>query len=198
MAIGTIFLPLSFPGFPTGPGSPFAPGFPNLPFDPTQPITSCAACTILPSGIARDACEAALCRGNGGGSFAPDPIIVGCLPGHTRIDGICVDATPGLDTPAELGATSALHPNGHRDHVPAITDVRTRRCRKGSVLGTDGWCHPKGTIRNADREYPKPPRPLGTRGDMKAVRVASTFGRRLVANKKRLKKLEQNLKKATC
>lgn len=120
-----------------------------------------------------------------------------CVDDDTqRTTPVIPDPDPSFESPAELGPS--MHENGHRDHVPAIRDVRTRRCRRGSVLGTDGWCHPKGSIRNADRQYPKPPRPLGTRGDLRAVRTASAFGRRLVANKKRLKKLEQNLKKATC
>jgi hypothetical protein len=51
----------------------------------------------------------------------------------------------------------------------------------------------KRDIRNSDRMYPKPPRPLGTRGDLRAVRTASAFGRRLKGNEKRLKKLVKNL-----
>tara|TARA_Y100001951_G_scaffold104299_1_gene115485 strand:- start:2103 stop:2255 length:153 start_codon:yes stop_codon:yes gene_type:complete len=41
--------------------------------------------------------------------------------------------------------------------------------------------------------YPKPPRPLGTRSELKAVRVASSFGKRLKKNEKRLKKLGRDL-----
>jgi hypothetical protein len=58
-------------------------------------------------------------------------------------------------------------------------------------------CVSKKEIRNSDRMYPKPRRPLGTPGDLNAVSKAASFGRRLNSNKKRLKRLEKDLAKAT-
>lgn len=83
----------------------------------------------------------------------------------------------------------------HGDFAPSVVQRNVRRCGRGAVLGWQGFCHPKGTIRNADRMYPKPRRALGTPGDLNAVTRAARFGRRLVANKKRIKKLERDLAK---
>lgn len=81
----------------------------------------------------------------------------------------------------------------HRDHVPERKNVSVRRCGPGFVLGKDRWCHPKGSIANKERLYPKPPRPLGTRTEMKAITVAGQFARRLKTKKKTLKKLSTTL-----
>jgi hypothetical protein len=81
----------------------------------------------------------------------------------------------------------------HHPHAPQIVPTEVRRCDKGHVLSWEGMCVSKRDIRNSDRMYPKPPRPLGTRGDLRAVRTASAFGRRLKGNEKRLKKLVKNL-----
>lgn len=98
---------------------------------------------------------------------------------------------PGPDRmPSSNGTGAALHAG---DHAPFIVDRRTRLCLKGHVLGTDGVCHKKSDIRNSDREYPKPTRPIGTSGDINAVTKASAFGRRLKTQKKKLKKLQSNL-----
>jgi len=126
-----------------------------------------------------------------------------CDPGFVLVDGRCVpdsgllDVDPGSFSPAEQSLRASIHPEGHRDTIPGQREVRRRVCPRRSVLGIDGFCHPKNTIRNSDRAHPKPRRALGTPGDLNAVTKASSFGRRLVANKKRLKKLEANLKKAT-
>jgi hypothetical protein len=61
------------------------------------------------------------------------------------------------------------------------------------VLSYQGLCVSKKEIKNSDRMYPKPPRPLGTRSELKAVRVASSFGKRLKKNEKSLKKLGRAL-----
>jgi hypothetical protein len=58
-------------------------------------------------------------------------------------------------------------------------------------------CVSKKEIRNKDRMWPAPRRPLGTPGDLNAVSKAASFGRRLNSNKKRLKRLEKDLAKAT-
>jgi hypothetical protein len=81
----------------------------------------------------------------------------------------------------------------HTDTVPERREISVRRCQKGSVLGKDGWCHPKGTIANKQREWPKPRRPLGTSGELAAVSKASRFGKRLKLQEKRLKRLGRDL-----
>jgi len=85
----------------------------------------------------------------------------------------------------------------HHPHAPEVVDVRTRRCKRGHVLSWQGMCVSKKEIRNKDRMYPAPRRPLGTSGDLNAVSKAASFGRRLNNNRKRLKRLERDLQKAT-
>ena len=85
----------------------------------------------------------------------------------------------------------------HHPHAPDVVQRSTRRCGRGHVLAWNGMCVSKKEIRNSDRMYPKPRRPLGTPGDLNAVSKAASFGRRLNSNKKRLKKLEKDLAKAT-
>ena len=85
----------------------------------------------------------------------------------------------------------------HHPHAPEVVDVRTRRCKRGHVLSWQGMCVSKKEIRNKDRMWPAPRRPLGTSGDLNAVSKAASFGRRLNNNRKRLKRLERDLGKAT-
>jgi len=195
---GTRVVPI---GNPPVPGDVF--GAAKIPFLPDCPPGShlglCFGGSGLPAGCCPD--EAFIPPPSPPPPFLP-PIVgppgTPCPnPLHCRdLNGFCKDCTPGFDTPAELGPS--MHQNGHSDTIPAMRDVRTRRCPRGDVLGKDGWCHPKRMIRNSDRAWPKPRRALGTPGDLNAVMKASRFGARLIANKKRLKKLEQNLKRATC
>lgn len=81
------------------------------------------------------------------------------------------------------------------DHAPQVVAVTTRRCLRGSVLGIDGICHSKREIRNSDRMYPKARRPLGTSGDMSAVRKAGVFANRLKRTEKTLNKVGRALGK---
>lgn len=125
------------------------------------------------------------------------PNASGDCPGawSVKVGGRCVnlgDLGPGgppATTPLQ-STPGGLHAG---DHLPTVVASARRQCQKGSVLGTDGFCHRKRDIRNSDRAYPKPRRPLGTSGDLNAVTKASRFGRRLKANEKRLKKLGRDL-----
>lgn len=106
----------------------------------------------------------------------------------------------GRDPSAGVTRTGGrmLHgPDAHADHQPQVVALNVRRCGRGSVLGIDGICHPKRSIRNSDRWYPKAPRPLGTRTELKAVRVAGTFANRLKRNEKSLRKTARVLAGAT-
>jgi len=101
----------------------------------------------------------------------------------------------GRDRPAPNGRGLDRSGQGyaHHPHLPMEDAVTVRRCQRGHVLSWEGLCVSKRDIRNSDRMYPKPPAPLGTRTQLKAVRVASAFGTKLKANKKRLRKLAKNL-----
>lgn len=123
-----------------------------------------------------------------------------CVPPWFRnpITGACeLGAAPGGvgpfgGDPVPHGGLHALTVP-HTDTVPERREVTVRRCQKGSVLGKDGWCHPKGTISNKQREYPRPRRPLGTSGDLAAVSKAARFGKRLNLQEKRLRRLGRDL-----
>ena len=132
------------------------------------------------------------------GARAPD---TAPCPGmwSVRYQGKCIDLTalgPG-GRPAITGqdprASGPFVGADHHPHEPFYDQVTVRRCDKGHVLSWRGFCVSKKDIKNSDRMYPKPPRPLGTRSELKAVRVASSFGKRLKKNEKRLKKLGRAL-----
>jgi len=59
--------------------------------------------------------------------------------------------------------------------VPETEMVRTLRCPRGMVLGTDDLCYPKGVLssRNLHRKWRRPPRPTISAGDARAIRVAA-------------------------
>ena len=116
-----------------------------------------------------------------------------------RYQGKCIDLTalgPG-GRPAITGqdprTADRFDPLTHHPHEPFLDAVTVRRCSKGHVLSYQGLCVSKKELKNSDRMYPKPPRPLGTRSELKAVRVASSFGKRLKKNEKRLAKLGRAL-----
>ena len=135
----------------------------------------------------------------GGGGFNPsgspeciwpwrrDPITGECK--------VFLGDVPGADPTGNGGtppgqAGSRIHGEFfHTDQVPRQVSVTVRRCPRGHVLGKDRWCHPKGSIPNKERLYPKPPRPLGSVREMKCITVAGQFARRLKSKKKTLNKL---------
>jgi len=159
---------------PSGPAQPFPTG--------TQPLArpTCEGHSYQYDALAEPSHSQGYCCAG----FAQGP------------DGICrprsgTDLTPGFDTPAELVAKGSMHAlmRPHEDRIPSMRDVRTRRCTKGYVLGIDGWCHPKGTISNKNRAWPKARRPLLTGGDLNCIAKASRAANRLKVASKRLKKL---------
>ena len=115
-------------------------------------------------------------------------------------DGSCIDLSalgpggrPALTSRDPRANGMPFDPLMHHPHEPFIDEVAVRRCGKGHVLSYQGLCVSKKELKNSDRMYPKPPRPLGTRSELKAVRVASSFGKRLKKNEKRLAKLGRAL-----
>ena len=73
--------------------------------------------------------------------------------------------------------------------APAVVQTQRRVCNKGSVLDVNGFCRDKRTIRNSDRMYPKPRRPLLTGGDLNCIAKASRAASRMKTQTKRLQKL---------
>jgi len=59
--------------------------------------------------------------------------------------------------------------------VPAQEMRMTLVCPRGMVLGTDDLCYPKGVLssRNLHRKWRRPPRPVISAGDARAIRVAA-------------------------
>ncbi len=119
-----------------------------------------------------------------------------CRPGQFRVGGVCVDlraAAPG-GNPLFSSAGTDMVATGV--YAPFVQDRMVRLCNPGDVLGKDGFCHKKGSIPNKEREYPRGTRPLGTPGEMAALRKAATFGRRMETTVKRMQKIGV-LKKAS-
>lgn len=134
------------------------------------------------------------------------PQIVPCPVGYFRTpEGRCVPTTVGPPQPPP-GPFPPQPPPGppppgpgpgpgtsmvrlHQDTVPSQITRTVRRCQRGSVLGMDGWCHPRTLIRNSDRMWPRPRRPLLTGGDLNCIATASRAAKRLQKQTKRLKKL---------
>lgn len=102
--------------------------------------------------------------------------------------GRCVAPSGGLGgiiRRAVPGGSEGLEMSG----VPGTRTIVRRVCPRGSVLGIDGNCHNKRAIRNADRWWPAPRKPLMTGGDLNAIATAARAARRLETAKKRLEKM---------
>jgi len=151
---------------------------------PTNPNFPIGPVTIIPTGPAFNPSGSPECIW----PWRRDPITGECS--------LFIGSTPGPD-PGPVGNGGAPPVSGsrihgeffHADQPPVTVAVNVRRCPPGHVLGKDRWCHPKGSIPNKERLYPKPPRPLGSVREMKCVTVAGQFARRLKSKKKTLKKV---------
>jgi len=71
-------------------------------------------------------------------------------------------------------------------YVPGSMIVDRAVCLPGDVVGRDGLCYPKKSIRNSDREWPRGRRPLLTGGDMRAISIAARAAGRLTRTAGRL------------
>jgi len=176
-------------------GVPFGPGQISI----VDPVTGTPApgvnlCGFIQNPVARKACElTANVLGVGPGSQSTVPRTCSDLQVWDPATQRCLDLTPDVTTPAEdpagLPGASMHLSRPHQDTVPVRKVVERRKCNKWSVLGKDGWCHPKGTIANKMRAWPKPRRPLMTGGDLNCITKAARVATRLKATSKRLKKL---------
>jgi len=72
---------------------------------------------------------------------------------------------------------------------PRFVTINTRRCLRGMVLGVDSLCYNKGSISNKQRFWPRGRRPLLTGGEMRAIGIAASAGRKLERTQKRLRGL---------
>jgi len=140
-------------------------------------------------------------------SFAPSTPKPCIFPFERDAFGNCVmpflGTAPGPDPSAGVTQTGGRRLHGtvgrdlHSDHMPTVVRRNVRSCGRGFVLGVDGICHPKRSIRNNERWYPKPRRALGTAGDLNAVTKAKAFSKRLVNNQKSLRETAKNFEKAS-
>jgi hypothetical protein len=73
--------------------------------------------------------------------------------------------------------------------VPGEKIIRRHVCRPGMVLGDDLLCYNRSQIRNSDREWPRGTRPLGTPGEMRALRISARFAGRMDRTNERLQSL---------
>lgn len=64
-------------------------------------------------------------------------------------------------------------------YVPGSMIIDRAVCLPGDVVGDDGLCYPKRSIKNSDREWPRGRRPLLTGGDMRAISIAHRAGARM-------------------
>ena len=115
----------------------------------------------------------------------------GCpIPLIQDADGEC--RHPGspadIDVGGAMGGAAVMGRYGAA--LAPSTESRIHRdCLPGMVLGDDNLCYNRRSIRNSDRKYPRGARPLGTPGEMSALRKAASFGRRMETTVKRMQKI---------
>jgi len=132
----------------------------------------------------------------------------GCPAWQIPMGDVCVDVTalPPGGRPALTGQTSSLaSSDGFGGAVNGMfgvglvprAEVQTvRSCPRGMVLGKDGVCYSKRTLRKSDRMWDPGTKPLMTGGDRNAIRRAAAAGRKLERAKKQLRGASKALGKA--
>jgi len=110
-----------------------------------------------------------------------------CPRGTIMGSGGCVSPSSPRGS-AEAGGAVVMGRFG-AGYVPDQEMVLTRDCLPGDVLGRDNICYPKASLKNNERKYPRGTRPLGTPGEMAALRKAASFGRRMETTIKRMQKI---------
>jgi len=124
--------------------------------------------------------------GNGGGTPCP--------PGTVRDPmgaGFCVSgASPfGRGRGAEFDFGTAELGRFGAGLNPAVITTATRKCPRGAVLGLDGLCYNKSSLKNSDRMWPMGTRPLLTGGEMRCIRIASSAANKLRRKEKQLRSM---------
>lgn len=102
-------------------------------------------------------------------------------------NGQCV--FPGSPGDVSVGGAMPVMGQFGAGMPPMHRTTTVRECLPGMVLGKDGNCYNKGSITNKARMYPRGTRPLGTPGEMAALRKAAAFGRRMEGAVKRMQKI---------
>lgn len=105
---------------------------------------------------------------------------VDCLIPGQRVDPITGQCSffLGEQSGPDTGGQAVVGSFGLPAMVPAIVGQingkPVRRCRRGSVLGTDELCYSKAVLppRSKFRKWKRPPRPILSRSDEKAIRTA--------------------------
>jgi len=160
-----------------------------------------AAASRCPRGSWQDA--RGRCRtdsGSGDMTFAPGfaPAIVAddqfCIP-PTRWDprtnscALFLGSQTGRDdTPIPMTGSNGEAVMGRYGaaYVPGSRVVDRAICLPGDVVGNDGLCYPKKSLKNSERAWPAGRKPLLTGGEMRAISIASRAAGRLTRTAVRL------------
>jgi len=114
-----------------------------------------------------------------------------CLPGQTRVAGICVDpsaAVPGGDPLFSFGPSPVMGRYGAA-YEGNSRFIRRTTCLPGDLVGDDGLCYNRKSLTNKERMWPRGRAPLLTGGQMRAISIAATAGAKLERTTKRLQKI---------
>lgn len=117
----------------------------------------------------------------------------GSFPGPL---GSCVDLMPGgagsgsgvLVSPGESRTIRGAMV-GASGIVPERRNTTVRSCGRGMVLGADGLCYDKRTLRKDQRMWVPPRKPLLTGGELNAISKAARAANRVKATQKKLERL---------
>jgi len=120
-------------------------------------------------------------------TFQSSPAPRGCPPGTVSTRDGCVSPVSPVGRSLEL-STAVMGQYGAGE-LPMGRSVLTLDCRPGMVLGKDEICYNRRDISNKERKWPRGARPLGTPGEMVALRKAASFGRRMETTVKRMQKI---------
>jgi len=139
-------------------------------------------------GVSNGPCLAAI----GTSMIAADPGASGGCPGLMNVS----DGRGGCVNLMELGGGGVFPQGGEigaavmgrygAGYHPASRIIDRAVCLPGDVVGNDGICYPKRSLRNKDRAWPRGRRPLLTGGEMRAISVASRAATRLTNTAVRL------------
>jgi len=116
------------------------------------------------------------------------------LPGHCEPgfvmgpDGFCVFGSSPVGVSLGFQSEAVMGQYGAGMN-PVRRDIMTLDCLPGMVLGKDEICYNRRDISNKERKWPRGTRPLGTPGEMAALRKAASFGRRMETTVKRMQKI---------
>ena len=153
------------PGIPDSSGAPGIPSGGGFRGDPYRDAGGCLNGSVWNPTNQRCIPTTAAAAGNG----------------RSREQVPVFDFDPTVTTPAEAGQAGP--------GVPFHRQIIRRVCPKKHVLNTLGMCVLKSSIKNSDREWPAPRRPLLTGGDLNAIATAARAARRMQTAQKRMQKL---------